>query len=166
MELDFDRVWREQRVSEVLNEALVRSADGVVSRIVDPPAGSKNVTEWAKQQACWARVEKVKIKWPDDLESVLVSRAKGKDLAKEAKKEQKVDNGIEAQTKVLEAGVAAWKDVEAWGRERGLISEKESSIFKICASAPKKVPSPKQSVVALETVRRLHDEGCQLLKDL
>lgn len=164
--LDFDRIWREQSVSVVLDEALTRSADGVVSVIVDPPSGSKNVTEWAKQQACWSRVERVEIDWPLELERVLLSRSEGEQLAKEAKAVQKVDNGIEAQTKVLNAGAKAWQEVETWGRERALVSDKESSILKICAAIPKKVPTEKQCVVAIETLRRLHKEGCQLLPGL
>ena len=164
--LDFDRIWREQSVSVVLDEALTKSADGVVSVIVDPPSGSKNVTEWAKQQACWSRVERVEIDWPLELERVLLSRSEGEQLAKEAKAVQKVDNGIEAQTKVLNAGAKAWQEVETWGRERALVSDKESSILKICAAIPKKVPTEKQCVVAIETLRKLHKEGCQLLPDL
>ena len=164
--LDFDRIWREQSVSVVLDEALTKSADGVVSVIVDPPSGSKNVTEWAKQQACWSRVERVEIDWPLELERVLLSRSEGEQLAKEANAVQKVDNGIEAQTQVLNAGAQAWQEVETWGRERALVSDKESSILKICAAIPKKVPTEKQCVVAIETLRRLHKEGCQLLPGL
>lgn len=165
-ELDFDRVWREQSVGDSLNGALTASADAVVQVIIDPPSGARNVTEWAKQVACWTRVERLHIDWPDDLDSVLIAKSVGAKRAEEALAAQKVDNGIEAQTMVVNAGTKAWRDVEAWGRERGLISEKESSILKICASVPKAVPTERQSQAALATLKRLHSEGCQLLKTI
>lgn len=163
---DFDQVWREQAVGPILDGALTASADAVVEVIVNPSAGSKNVTEWAKQQACWTRVQGVKVDWPASLGRILISRSDGRNLEREAKTVQRVDNGIEAQTKVIGAGGDAWLRVESWGRERGLINEKESSILKVCASLPRKIPTEKQCQAALETLRRLRTEGCQLLADL
>lgn len=164
--LDFDQVWRAQTVGAVLDQALTASADAVVEVIVNPPAGSKNVTEWAKQQACWARVEAVRVDWPADLERALITKSVGAIRDREAKSVQRIDNGIEAQTKVISAGGPAWLELEAWGRERGLINDKESSILKICGGLPKKVPTEKQSEAALQTLRRLRDEGCSLLGQL
>lgn len=164
--LDFERIWREQAVSETLDQALTLSADAVVEVIVNPPAGSRNVTEWAKQQACWSRVESLRIEWPDVIRTIVISRSAGESRHRAAKNAQRVDNGIEAQVKVIGAGGPAWQQVEAWGRERGLISDKESSILKICGASPAKVPSEKQSQAALETLRRLRTEGCPLLSNL
>lgn len=164
--LDFDQVWREQAVGAVLDRALTCSADAVVEVIVNPRAGSKNVTEWAKQPACWARVQELQVEWPEDLERAVIQRSTGDERSREAKASQRIDNGIEAQLKVVEAGGPAWKQVEAWGRERGLINDKESSILKICSSIPGKLPTEKQSQFALETLKRLRSEGCPFLPGL
>ena len=164
--LDFDQVWRDQAVGATLDQALTVSADAVVEVIINPPAGSKNVTEWAKQQACWARAEAVRVDWPADLERILITKSVGESRDREAKSVQRIDNGIDAQMKVISAGGPAWLELEAWGRERGLINDKESSILKVCGAVPKKVPTEKQSEAALETLRRLREDGCSLLGQL
>ena len=51
--INFERIWRAQGISPVLRDAFVVSGEAVHDVIVNPPEGMRNVTEWAKQQACW-----------------------------------------------------------------------------------------------------------------
>ena len=57
MSLNFDGIWARQEMSGDLQDALAVSARAVHDVIVDPPVGTRNVTEWAKQPACWTRVQ-------------------------------------------------------------------------------------------------------------
>lgn len=82
-----------------------------------------------------------------------------------AVKEQRVLNGIEAQTVVLNAGPEFWKKARAWGDAREVLSAMESSILAV-ASVQGKLPSEKQSVRAIEALRKLHAEGLQDGRDL
>ena len=160
--INFERTWRAQGISPGLREALVVSAKAVHDVIVDPPDRMRNVTEWAKQQACWSRVMGLHVAWPEALEAELVSGAERDEVKRTAVKEQKMLNGIEAQTVVFQAGSALWSDVKVWGMSKGLLSPDDQGILDVAISIPAKVPSEKQSLRTIEILQRLREEGCQM----
>ena len=124
------------------------------------------MSEWAKQQACWSRVAGLEIEWPEDLSRALVAKSESVARQRDAEAVQRIDNGIEAQTAVIEAGAKAWADVKEWGVARRLLTPDDVSFLEVCASIPRKVPSEKQCARALAILRRLHSEGCPLLPKL
>jgi hypothetical protein len=159
---DFGAVWTGQRVGLDLQEVIVVGAEAVQAVLVDPPASHTNITEWAKQQACWDRVRGIHVDWPVDfLQTTLTSLEHQVDV-REGAVDMRLVTGIEAQTQVVGAGAAFWQAVLDWGRERKLLSAKEASILQACAGIPRRVPSDKQSYVALATLANLQREGCQL----
>ena len=160
--INFERIWRAQGISPGLGDALVVGAKAVHDVIVDPPEGMRNVTEWAKQQACWHRAMELHISWPHALDTELVSSSERDEVKRAAVKDQQMLNGIEAQMVVVRAGSALWSDVKVWGMSKGLLSATDQGILDIAVSIPDKVPSEKQSVRTIEILQRLHEEGCQL----
>ena len=160
--INFERVWRAQGISPELRDTLAVSATAVHDVIVDPPDGMRNVTEWAKQQACWHRVMRLHVSWPDALDAELVSSSERDEVRRDAVKDQRMLNGIEAQMVVVQAGSALWSDVKEWGMSKGLLSPDDQDILEVAISMPDKVPSEKQSVRAIEILQRLREEGCQL----
>ena len=163
--INFERVWRAQGLSPGLREALVMSAKMTHDVIVDPPDGMRNVTEWAKQQACWTRVMRLQMEWPEVLKADLVTSAERDEVKRSAVKDQKMLNGIEAQTVVVQAGTALWRDVKEWGLSKGLLSPDEQGILDVAISMPVKIPSEKQSLRTIKILQRLRDDGCQLEAD-
>ena len=160
--IDFGRIWRAQGISAGLREALTVGAKAVHEVIVATPDNKRNVTEWAKQQACWSRVTRLDVEWPEALERELLRSADRADAKRTAAKDQRMLNGIEAQTIVVRVGSGFWGDVKAWGTSKKLLSPDDTGILDVAASVPAKVPSERQSLRALEVLRRLHGEGCQL----
>ena len=164
--INFDRIWRAQGVSAGLQEALVVAAKAARDVIVDSPESMRNVTEWAKQQACWNRVMRLDVEWPQTLGRELLSTTDRMEAKRSAIKDQRMLNGIEAQTIVVQAGSMFWDEVNAWGMAKGVLSPDETEILGVAASVPAKIPSERQSLRAIEILRRLHEEGCQLGIDL
>ena len=160
--INFERIWRAQGISPALREVLVVSAKSVHDVIVDPPEGIRNVTEWAKQQACWNRVMRLQVKWPEVLDTELVSSVERDEVKRAAVKDQRMLNGIEAQTVVVRAGSALWSDVKVWGMSKKLLSPADQGILDVAISMPAKVPSEKQSLRTFEILQRLREEGCPL----
>ena len=160
--INFEKIWKAQGISPGLRDALVVSAEAVHDVIVDPPDGMRNVTEWAKQQACWSRVMRLDVAWPYALETELVNSVERDEVKRTAVKDQQMLNGIEAQTVVFQAGSALWSDVKAWGVSKGLLSPDDQGILDVAISIPAKVPSEKQSLRTIAILRRLQEEGCQL----
>ncbi len=164
--INFDRIWRAQEISPTLRESLTISAEAVHDVIVDPPEGMRNVTEWAKQQACWSGVARLELDWPETLELELVSSDERRDARRTAVKDQRMLNGIQAQRIVVENGPDLWIELKAWGVSSKLLSPSDMGILDIAGSVPSKVPSENQSLRALEILRRLREEGCPLGVDI
>lgn len=160
--VNFEQIWRNQTMSDVFREAVTVVAEKVTGVLVDPPAGLKNVTEWAKKQACWSRVAALSIEWPNDWHDELLSGDEQKGLVRDGVKEQRMLNGIEGQSAVIRAGADLWREVLQWGVERELLSQKEADILRVAADMPRKMPTEKQAALVLKTLSRLRGEGCPL----
>jgi hypothetical protein len=70
-QLDLDRIWTDQDITDETAEALASIAGRVRNVLLDAP-GSGNVTEWSKKPACWERVRALEIPLPADLGKELV----------------------------------------------------------------------------------------------
>ena len=165
--MNLDAVWETQAVGPELNAALTVAANRVRQIITEPPEGAaQNVTEWAKQAACWLRVREMDLTWPIELQRVLVSAQEQRETDRRAKKDQQVWNGIGAQSAVVKAGGEVWAKLRDWGSERKLLSEKELAIFALASLIPKRIPTERQSSVLMKALIRLRDEGCVLGEEI
>lgn len=162
MTVDFSAIWRSQALSDEMEHALMIAARHVQEFLVQTPDGIRNVTEWAKQEACWKRIKEFMMSWPRSWISQLISRDEAKKSERTAIKEQKVLNGIEAQTAVFAAGPDFWQELFKWGNTRKLLTPAEQGVLQVAADIPSKVPTEKQSEVALQALRKLNSQGCQL----
>ena len=81
---------------------------------------------------------------------------------REAARDQRVLNGIEAQTIVVQAGAGFWNEVKEWGASKGLLSPDDMGILEAACSLPSKIPSERQSLWTMEILQRLIEEGCPL----
>jgi hypothetical protein len=163
--VDLEGVWRAQSLPDDLRGALTIAAKAVHEIIVGVDSEIPNPLEWAKQQACWSRVRGLTIAWPERWLARLLSRDEQQGAKRSAAREQKVLNGIEAQTAVIKAGHDFWRRARDWGESRNVLSPTESSILAVAATHGK-LPSEKQSIRAVEALRKLHDEGFESGRDI
>ena len=163
---DFVAIWNAQCISEAMEKALAVVTKSVHDVLVDPPSGIRNITEWAKKQACWNRVQNLDIKWPKDFLDELISGEEQKGRKREGRKDQKVLDGIEAQTAVFNAGGEFWQRVLEWGLERKLLSERDSGVLKAASLIPQKIPTEKQVILIIQTFSRLQEEGLDMSLNL
>lgn len=63
---------------------------------------------------------------------------------------QRLLNGIEVQTGVVQAGGALWRTVKEWGISRRLLTPTEAGVPDVAASIPNRLPSEKQCVIAID----------------
>jgi hypothetical protein len=71
--LDLDAIWRRQSVPDALQRALLGPPPRPHDVITHPPAGVRNMSEWAKQQACWNGMKGRTLTYDDDFETCLGS---------------------------------------------------------------------------------------------
>lgn len=157
--LDLDAVWRKQAVPEPLLRALLIAAATSSQWIGSPPEGIRNISEWAKKQACWARIKVVSLSYDDDFEGCLVDVNDARNEVRQARADSKVVSGIEAQIQVTEAGAAFWANLLEWGRASRKLSPSEVKTIEVCASYPQKIPTDFQCKQAVSVLARLKEEG-------
>ena len=138
------------------------AAAAVHEVLINPINATSNVTEWAKQQACWNRVMALQVNWPEALEHELLTSREHAEASRAAVRDQQELNGIEAQTAVVTAGPEFWMRIKEWGVSKGLLSPDDSGVLDVAKSIPDRIPSERQSERAIEILHRLQDEGCQL----
>ena len=161
--IDFLSIWKNQALTSTLDGTLAIAAKFVNDSILNPPDGISNVTEWCKKDACWtgvqSKIETLNGSFPAGFWGELVSFGEHNEKMKDAKKTQKIDNGIDAQKRSLEIGADQWAIIFQGLSEKGGLSPKEAGILKIAQQIPYKIPTEKQSMVLMGVLEKARDEG-------
>ena len=157
--VDFRRIWRRQGLEPSMEAALVMAAEAVHEILINPSPGISNVTEWAKKEPCWGRVKELDVAWPSEFLNDLISTEERRDLEQHAKRDQRELNGLQAQIAVVQAGPDFWDEALGWAEERRLLSPTDVGVLRAAASRSGRTPTDKQSLRAIEALRRLQSEG-------
>ena len=157
--LDFKALWNRQALTPAVEQQLLLIAESMFEIIVAPQARFQNVTEWCKKELCWQRARDKEIPVLKELRTELTEREEHILAKKEAQTRQSAMTGIQIQTVVFELGAAYWQALQAWGRQRQLLSPSDESFVKVASGMPGKLPTEKQCVRLLELKTRLEHEG-------
>lgn len=157
--LDLDTIWRRQAVPDALQRALLLAAAEAHDVITRPPTGVRNMSEWAKQQACWNGLKGRKLEYGEDFESCLALVDTQRTAARDARAKKVMTELINVQTGVVNLGAAFWSDVMKWGRTERKLTPKDLQILQICASIPRRIPKDFEAKHAMDVLQRLRDQG-------
>jgi len=157
--VDCQIIWQRQAPTDALEAALVVAAEAVHGVLIDPPEGLRNVTEWAKKQACWERSRGLGVALPQSFLNSLISSEERREVQRSGRRDQRQLDGIQAQIAVVNAGSAFWTDVLDWGRKRGLLTPTEVGILRATASRKGSVPSERQSSKMIDVLNKLQAAG-------
>ncbi len=157
--VDFEAIWLRQAPRPMLRQTIAVVAKAVHDVLIDPPEGMRNVTEWAKKQACWSRASAIRVDWPGGLDDELMSAEDRQGAASSARREQRQLNGIEAQMAIVYAGGKFWANALDWGQEEGLLSPTEIGVLGVASKVPRKLPTEKQSVRVMGALTKLQSNG-------
>lgn len=160
--LDLDSIWKRQTVSDALQRALLRAAKEAHDVITHPPAGIRNMSEWAKQQACWSGLMGRMVRYAADFDKCLIPVDTMQTAARDARAKRAMTEGIDAQTEVLSLSASFWKKVLEWGQTEKRLTPKDVNILNICVSMPQRVPTKSQAMHALAIVDRMGDDTANL----
>lgn len=160
-ELDFGKIWRRQSMSSTLGEWFIAMAHSVQDRIIKSAADYRvsNVTEWCKREKCWDDIrENISTEIPQTLLDELLSREEVSGQKRAARQDQKVLNGVEAQTAVVGRGNQYWSKLLTWAKSGILMTPTEIE-FLTLAAKPRAVPSAAQSERILQIEQKAVSEG-------
>lgn len=153
--LDLDLVWKLQRVPVAMERACLAAAEVANDVITHPPAGVRNLSEWAKKQACWADLSKRPVNYESGFFDSLIDPDEARANKRDERREREARSGIEAQSEVVSQGADYWKQVLAFGQSIGKLDPRESGILRACTLLPTRIPTEKQCVAALAIVDKL-----------
>ena len=166
--IDFGRVWSAQGINGTFERALTDISKAVNEEIIQPPPSISNISEWCKKDACWTgfqgKLDQFEQLLSEGFIDELLSAEDRTSEVQTAKKTQKIDNGIEAQWRVLGIAASDWAKVYNVLSTRKLISTKEAGILDIAMQMPSKIPTEKQCAVLIETLEKARLEGVSLEK--
>ncbi|MNW62431.1 hypothetical protein D3C74_405610 [compost metagenome] len=94
-----------------------------------------------------------------EIESVLIASGDEKTEVRRARKEQKIVNGIEAQTRVVNYGADYWKKLYSFILEKQIPYHTEADALKIACNMPAKLPNSIHSQKLLSLLERVTIEG-------
>ena len=159
-DLDLQLIWTRQQVPDVVTNELVRITKCVFDTITDPSRGTINVTQWCKRDACWDDVKKCRLKLFSDIEAVLVGKEEEKSSEKEAKRDQKLFSGVEAQTRVIELGAEYWIKVNEFVTIKKIsFSPDQMRAINYAMRIPTQLPNAYQSTLLLSLLEEAKANG-------
>ncbi|TQV62181.1 MAG: AIPR family protein [Halothiobacillaceae bacterium] len=157
--LDLDTIAKRQIVPDDLIGPLLMAAEEAHKVITHPVAGMRNLSEWAKQQACWSELQSRKLDYGNGFERCLTLKETARKNEQDAKERQRELAGIEAQSLAVRLGADFWSGLLGQARSAGMLTMKDEQILKVCASIPRQIPTEKQSRHAITVLDRLKEEG-------
>ena len=162
-EVDFMGIWSTQMLHPSLIDALTVSSLFANEHITQPPQGIANITEWCKKDACWQRIQaqvtRLESNLPQAFWDNLVSLEQHKVEAQDAKKTQRIDDGIALQRQVFDVPVKDWTLILEQGMKKKFLTSKEIGILRIAQQIPARIPSEKQSAVLMAVLEKAREEG-------
>jgi AIPR protein/abortive infection phage resistance-like protein len=161
--IDLDRVWREQKLTLALEEAIRLVSVDIHKHIISPPGGG-NITEWCKKETCWQSLKDAQFELPETFEKDLIPIEKSFSTP--------VDRGIDAPTEeerklieeIAKIPSEVWFRISKWAKETDNLQGWQRSIAysmgKVLGQG--REPSRKQAVQAKKILEEAERLGCRV----
>lgn len=161
-DLDLMSIWNKQSVSNSLTEVLENLSEAVFYKITDPNRPTINVTQWCKRDACWKGIKDIGITLPESFTKTLIDKSQVKAEQKDAKMDQKIISGAEAQAKILEYTADQWQNLSGFAKQKRMLTPDLITALRYASQIPKELPSAYQSQKLLILLERALSEGFKL----
>ncbi len=159
--IDLDRIWKEQCLSQTLEQEIISVSVLVHKLITDPPNGA-NIGEWCKKEKCWENVKNIEYSLSEELETELVSVGY---TTEKKTATNSIDSITEDEQLIIDkaANVPAetWFALSKWAKETNNFQPwLRSMLFSVGSIVSRgKKPSIKQSKHALKALADAQIKG-------
>jgi hypothetical protein len=150
----FPKVWQQQVISESTRKALIAFSYAAQQHLTDSRRPQGNVTQWAKQQACWEGFKRVVIKIDNSIEKDLISAEDAKVQASDNRKQRAMDTGFEVIKRIIDVKPQIWESLN----KPDIISHfspTEFELVKMFGIRKGKIPTDRQAKVLLRLLERM-----------
>jgi hypothetical protein len=153
---DFGRVWQTQVISGSTLAALIEIAHVAQQHLTDPRRPQLNVTQWAKQQACWESFKKVSVRLDVSIENDLLLADDARGQAIDDRKQRAMDTGFEVVKRILTVKPQVWETIY---RAQIPVSPTERDLVQMFGLRQGKIPTDRQAAVLLRLLGRMAESG-------
>lgn len=157
-DLDFELIWRRQRIGDTTLAELLKIAHLAQLHLTDAARPQSNVTQWAKQRACWDQFAELSIGLDPGLEYDLISASEVKAEANAGRQEREIDSGLEAVVRVMGVPRGVWVQLLA-SRGPVRMSPTERDLVQGFGVRVGRVPTDRQASVLIRLLVRASEVG-------
>lgn len=160
--IDLERIWKEQKLTPVLEQEIIDISRFVQQLIVTPPGGA-NVGEWCKKEKCWQKIQEYDHQISDGLKNELLS------VARHSTQTHTATNSIETITdeeqelidKVAAIPAETWFALSRWAKEtKNFLPWQRSLLFSVGSLVGRgQKPSIKQATHAMQAYNKAFEKG-------
>ena len=156
--IDLSAVWDAQECPQALADTMSEWMQEIYQELIDS-AGTRNVTEWCKQEACWRHIQTLDLAVPADLEEIL---AAGQPLPTVGEESGRKGVGLTTEdreniARVMQVSPEDWVSLCGWGSRTGHLQAWQigiaTTLAAYAAAEWTKVPSKKQAKQGVEILR-------------
>jgi hypothetical protein len=160
--LDYQRIWSAQRAGDLLESQMVQIAEVMATVLRSPPQAGQNISEWAKQQACRKRALETDVPVARNFKSLLLAPEDAKAEKKTAKSIGRIDEQINAVTRVMESGSQFWVEIKEYARKMHILSPEDDKAF--YPALNDRIPTDRQAERLIEVLSRCEEAGWRVSK--
>lgn len=124
--IDLQAIWNRQELPDELKEVLLNVAQEVADAIKDTPESARNVSEYAKQQQCWAKIANLKIHLGTDLDAATIDLEEVRRQKRDHVATGRIDRQINFETDLV-AIQPRIAEIREFARSRRVLSPRASS---------------------------------------
>lgn len=159
--IDLEQIWKEQALSDSLENEIIEVSKFVQHLIVNPPGGA-NVGEWCKKEKCWQSIKEYDYKISDALSSELISiDSNGSTSTLKNSIESLTEAELALVDEVAAIPAATWFKLSKWAKDtQNLQPWQRSLLFSVGTLVSReRKPSIKQAVHALKVYKESKEKG-------
>ena len=166
VDIDFRKIWNQQGIYNELSEQLIVTTKEVYDFITRDDRPTQNVTEWCKKEACWKLACQQEWTFLDKFIKTLISKDDEISEQTIARKEQTLNNDINAEIEVIQMGSIYWQKIRQWGVTNGVLTPVQNNILQIACNYEQTgmLPTAKQAKIILDVRKKLYKEGMPEIK--
>lgn len=130
-ELDYLRIWKEQEISATFKEELLKIAFEVNNLLISPPKGlPQNVTEYAKIESCFKRIQSAGLSWSNAIDEYSIPLEEHRRREKEGRKEMRSTvNSVYNEVAIFKADSNFWHSLKIFCDGKGIATAVEINLI-------------------------------------
>ena len=130
--IDLFKIWREQGLTDVLENEIVR-ASGIVQKFIVNPPGGANVSEYCKKKSFWDNLLKIDYEISEELRKELISGNENESVLSSCKTATMLLNDATDEEKELIDRITAipadvWLSISKWAKDTNNLQSWQRSI--------------------------------------